>query len=54
MKLGYLAHGVPDTKAVTDFYIENLGFRVSDWMENFFSVPALRPRPSHGEFSHRR
>jgi catechol 2,3-dioxygenase-like lactoylglutathione lyase family enzyme len=52
MKLGHLAHVVPDAKAVTDFYVENLGFRVSDG--EFLFVPALRPRPSHGEFSHRR
>jgi hypothetical protein len=37
MKLGHLAHVVPDAKAITNFYVENLGFRVSDWMENFFS-----------------
>jgi catechol-2,3-dioxygenase len=45
MKLGHLAHVVPDAKAVTDFYVENLGFRVSDWMENFFSF--LRCGPDH-------
>jgi catechol 2,3-dioxygenase-like lactoylglutathione lyase family enzyme len=45
LKLGHLAHVVPDAKAVTDFYVENLGFRVSDWMENFFSF--LRCGPDH-------
>jgi catechol 2,3-dioxygenase-like lactoylglutathione lyase family enzyme len=45
MKLGHLAHVVPDAKAITDFYVENLGFRVSDWMENFFSF--LRCGPDH-------
>jgi catechol-2,3-dioxygenase len=45
IKLGHLAHVVPDAKAVTDFYVENLGFRVSDWMENFFSF--LRCGPDH-------
>jgi catechol 2,3-dioxygenase-like lactoylglutathione lyase family enzyme len=45
MKLGHLAHVVPDAKAITDFYVQNLGFRVSDWMENFFSF--LRCGPDH-------
>ena len=45
MKLGHLAHVVPDAKAMTDFYVETLGFRVSDWMENFFSF--LRCGPDH-------
>ena len=45
LKLGHLAHVVPDAKAITDFYVENLGFRVSDWMENFFSF--LRCGPDH-------
>jgi catechol 2,3-dioxygenase-like lactoylglutathione lyase family enzyme len=45
MKLGHIAHIVPDAKAITDFYVENLGFRVSDWMENFFSF--LRCGPDH-------
>jgi catechol 2,3-dioxygenase-like lactoylglutathione lyase family enzyme len=45
MKLGHVAHAVPDAKAMTDFYVENLGFRVSDWMENFFSF--LRCGPDH-------
>jgi catechol 2,3-dioxygenase-like lactoylglutathione lyase family enzyme len=45
MRLGHLAHVVPDAKAITDFYVEVLGFRVSDWMENFFSF--LRCGPDH-------
>jgi catechol-2,3-dioxygenase len=45
MRLGHLAHVVGDAKAITDFYVENLGFRVSDWMENFFSF--LRCGPDH-------
>jgi catechol 2,3-dioxygenase-like lactoylglutathione lyase family enzyme len=45
MKLGHIAHVVPDAKTMTDFYVENLGFRVSDWMENFFSF--LRCGPDH-------
>jgi catechol-2,3-dioxygenase len=45
MKLGHLAFNVPDATSITDFYIANLGFRVSDWMENFFSF--LRCGPDH-------
>jgi catechol 2,3-dioxygenase-like lactoylglutathione lyase family enzyme len=45
MKLGHVAHIVPDAKLVTDFYVETLGFRVSDWMEDFFSF--LRCGPDH-------
>jgi catechol 2,3-dioxygenase-like lactoylglutathione lyase family enzyme len=37
MKLGHQAFIVPDAKSVSDFYCDNLGFRVSDWMEDFFS-----------------
>jgi catechol 2,3-dioxygenase-like lactoylglutathione lyase family enzyme len=37
MKLGHQAFIVPDAKSVTDFYCDRLGFRVSDWMEDFFS-----------------
>lgn len=37
MKLGHQAFIVPDAKSMTDFYCDNLGFRVSDWMEDFFS-----------------
>ena len=45
MKLGHVAHLVDDAEAVTAFYVQNLGFRVSDWMENFFSF--LRCGPDH-------
>lgn len=45
MKLGHQAFIVPDAKTMTDFYCENLGFRVSDWMEDFFSF--LRCGPDH-------
>jgi catechol 2,3-dioxygenase-like lactoylglutathione lyase family enzyme len=45
MKLGHVAFIVPDAKAVTDFYVEHLGFRVSDWMEDFFSF--LRCNTDH-------
>jgi len=45
MKLGHVAFMVPDAKQITDFYVEQLGFRVSDWMEDFFSF--LRCGPDH-------
>ena len=45
MKLGHQAFIVPDAKSVSDFYCDNLGFRVSDWMEDFFSF--LRCGPDH-------
>lgn len=45
MKLGHVAFLCGDAKAMTDFYVEVLGFRVSDWMEDFFSF--LRCGPDH-------
>jgi catechol 2,3-dioxygenase-like lactoylglutathione lyase family enzyme len=45
MKLGHVAFMVPDAKTITDFYVDHLGFRVSDWMEDFFSF--LRCGPDH-------
>ena len=36
-KLGHVAVFVKDVKKVTDFYCNVLGFRVSDWMGDFFS-----------------
>ena len=36
-KLGHVAFHVADAKAVTKFYCDVLGFRVSDWMGEFFS-----------------
>ena len=36
-KLGHVAFHVPDVVAITDFYCEVLGFRVSDWLERRFS-----------------
>jgi len=45
MKLGHVAFIVPDARAVTDFYVDHLGFRVSDWMEDFFSF--LRCNTDH-------
>ena len=44
-KLGHVAFHVTDVKKVTDFYCDVLGFRVSDWMGNFFSF--LRCGPDH-------
>src|SRR5262245_8059517 len=37
LKLGHVACLVPDAKAITDFYTNALGFRVSDWIEDYFS-----------------
>jgi catechol 2,3-dioxygenase-like lactoylglutathione lyase family enzyme len=36
-KLGHVAFHVVDAKLVTQFYCDVLGFRVSDWMGDFFS-----------------
>jgi len=36
-KLGHVAFHVTDVKAVTRFYCDVLGFRVSDWMGDYFS-----------------
>jgi catechol 2,3-dioxygenase-like lactoylglutathione lyase family enzyme len=36
LKLGHLAFAVPDPKAMADFYTEVLGFRLSDWIGDFF------------------
>jgi catechol-2,3-dioxygenase len=36
-KLGHVAFHVTDVKHVTAFYCDVLGFRVSDWMADFFS-----------------
>lgn len=44
-KIGHVAYVVPDAKLLTDFYCDHLGFRVSDWMEDFFSF--LRCNPDH-------
>jgi catechol 2,3-dioxygenase-like lactoylglutathione lyase family enzyme len=44
-KLGHVAFFVKDVKRTTDFYCEVLGFRVSDWMGDFFSF--LRCGPDH-------
>jgi catechol-2,3-dioxygenase len=44
-KLGHVAFFVTDVKRLTDFYCDVLGFRVSDWMGDFFSF--LRCGPDH-------
>jgi len=36
LKLGHVAFAVQDPKAMADFYGEVLGFRVSDWIGDFF------------------
>ena len=36
-KLGHVAFFVTEVKRTTDFYCDVLGFRVSDWMGDFFS-----------------
>jgi catechol 2,3-dioxygenase-like lactoylglutathione lyase family enzyme len=44
-KLGHVAFHVSDVKGITQFYCDVLGFRVSDWMGDFFSF--LRCGPDH-------
>jgi catechol 2,3-dioxygenase-like lactoylglutathione lyase family enzyme len=44
-KLGHVAFHVADVKKATQFYCDVLGFRVSDWMGDFFSF--LRCGPDH-------
>jgi len=45
LKLGHIAHFVEDPKAMADFYYRVLGFRVSDWIEDYFVF--LRCNPDH-------
>jgi catechol 2,3-dioxygenase-like lactoylglutathione lyase family enzyme len=45
LKLGHLAFNVLDVKAITDFYVQHLGFRVSDWRAEIFAF--LRCGPDH-------
>jgi catechol 2,3-dioxygenase-like lactoylglutathione lyase family enzyme len=42
-KLGHVAFFVKDVKKLTDFYCDVLGFRVSDWMGDFFRSCAAAP-----------
>ncbi|HVY56984.1 MAG TPA: VOC family protein, partial [Xanthobacteraceae bacterium] len=44
-KLGHVAFLVPDPQATVDFYVKVLGFRVSDWIEDFFAF--LRCNSDH-------
>lgn len=44
-KLGHVAYNVTDIDAAVKFYCEVLGFRVSDWMGDFFAF--LRCGPDH-------
>jgi catechol 2,3-dioxygenase-like lactoylglutathione lyase family enzyme len=44
-KIGHVAFHVTDVKKATKFYCDVLGFRVSDWMGDFFSF--LRCGPDH-------
>jgi catechol 2,3-dioxygenase-like lactoylglutathione lyase family enzyme len=45
LKLGHVAFKVADPKALVDFYTTVLGFRVSDWMGDYFAF--LRCGPDH-------
>ena len=45
LKLGHVAFNVPDAQRTVDFYVDVLGFRVSDWMGDFFAF--LRCGPDH-------
>ena len=44
-KLGHVAFNVTDVKEAVDFYCTVLGFKVSDWMGDFFAF--LRCGPDH-------
>jgi len=45
LKLGHVARFVENPKAMADFYCRVLGFRVSDWIEDYFVF--LRCNPDH-------
>ena len=45
LRAAHISFGVPDCKSISDFYISKLGFRVSDWMGDFFVF--LRCGPEH-------
>ena len=45
MKLGHIAFSVQSAQTMADFYGQNLGFRVSDWIEDKFVF--LRCGPDH-------
>lgn len=45
LKLGHVAYVVPSPQVMVDFYTNVLGFRVSDWMGDYFAF--LRCGPDH-------
>ena len=45
LKLGHLAWVCNDPQAIAKFYVETLGFRVSDWIGDYFGF--LRCGPDH-------
>jgi catechol 2,3-dioxygenase-like lactoylglutathione lyase family enzyme len=45
IKLGHIAFAAPSAQAIADFYVNTLGFRVSDWIEDKFAF--LRCGPDH-------
>ena len=45
LKLGHIAFNADTAQAITDFYCNTLGFRVSDWIEDVFAF--LRCGPDH-------
>jgi len=45
LRLGHIAFASSKTKAVADFYVGELGFKVSDWVEDIFAF--LRCGPDH-------
>jgi catechol 2,3-dioxygenase-like lactoylglutathione lyase family enzyme len=45
LKLGHIAFHVPDVQATAKFYEKVLGFRVSDWIEDWFVF--MRCNPDH-------
>ncbi|MDF2119631.1 VOC family protein [Roseiarcaceae bacterium H3SJ34-1] len=44
-KLGHVAFNVENVQATVDFFVDILGFRVSDWLGDFFAF--LRCGPDH-------
>jgi catechol 2,3-dioxygenase-like lactoylglutathione lyase family enzyme len=60
LKLGHIAFAVPDVKGTAEFYEKVLGFRVSDWIEDWFVFMRCNPdhhtvnfiRGSHAELHH--
>ncbi len=43
LKLGHIAYTVNDPQAIADFYCRVLGFRLSDWIEDFFVFLRCNP-----------